>query len=575
MARVPVLQQRVAPTALPTPQLQVAPSGVGAIEAEAIGQIGKQVERFGEVALQEERRAEAISIKAAAEKAKAAAEFQEEQDKFWADNRVLTFQDQLRNLKLEQSTSAPINPKTAVDNFDSGIDKLFKDALKGADNPRKEELLTAKIAKLRETALNSEQTRAINVWNTAKDRQNDAIIENTVRDAREAHNDPLSLFSLRLTLDDAIMRKTSGMDTDTASNVKDEVVSAFHEGIINEKVVASAEIAQQYYNDNKTEIVPENREAIEETINKEGVLQFAQQKTDEIVLRESDRTKWADMARKETTDPEKRKALVDSVKTRKKELDQLDKEGAVKADDEITDAIIDAPDLTSAYAQADKAKGKSRMQHRAHADARFKEKTSKVTTDPVVEEEANRMVTTGEIRTSQQYIRATAGNMSDSDLQKNLKFLAQGGEVGNIQEGKLRSKFTEIMGVAPKVDPFLYKISRDYIVDQIQATGKPPTDTNIDEWMGQALLSGFETETLDKVFTFEREITAVEALRKGVAFTTEITDEEKADIISDMEAFNATQPLGSRLLINADSVERVFLRDEGFNEEQINKIMGL
>jgi hypothetical protein len=228
----------------------------------------------------------------------------------------------------------------------------------------------------------------------------------------------IGLFSLRKSLDDVIERKTQGMAVPVANNIRDEMVSAFHENVINGKVVLNAENAKQYYDVNKKEILPENREGIEKVLETEDTLQFAQTTTDQIILQEGDRSKWAQMARESTDDPEKRKETVDLIKTRKKELDQLDKEAKEAA---YLDAL-DKIDISQNQSEADLiAKRIEDPIDRAKAlkvsQAKFEKKTADLVTDRDVEATVYEKIDSGEITTVRQLIEFSP-DLSTSDYKR-------------------------------------------------------------------------------------------------------------------------------------------------------------
>jgi hypothetical protein len=580
---IPQARPRVQRAPLPgvRQQIRTSPADFGAIEAGLISDIGEQITGVAGSLEQRDIREQRITLARQKEEAR----LQEEKDKMYANAGKLEFQNTWIAEKNEFLGTTRLGADGTTIKATEWFNKTKDNLMANAKTDRERELLDAKLGpeftKILQKVTDHEKAQLT----LAKTEQNDSLYANAVMQAGQPDSNEIDILDAELTIRDSLNVKTQDMDAETAKKVRAEGMSAFHESVINGKIDSNLEFAKSYSKEVKDELSPEAQVEMQEKLDKESIVQESQQQADKIILEEvtTDKDNLSEQLEKarKIKDSEVRDATVARIKTRHAERAQEKKEGLVKENDDITGKILNAPTWEKAKELANTAPTNEDVKkHLAHANSRWKEKTSKVVTNPVIEERVNHMVTTGEIRTQEQYIRETNGEMSSQDLQKGLKFLAQGGEVGNIQEGKLRSKFTEIMGIVPKEDPFLYKLSRDFIVDQIQATGKPPTDTNIDEWMGQALLTGIETESIKGtgIFGFleeERPVTLVEALKRRIPFTTEITEDEKRLIVTDMQTENAGRPPGQRLIINAETVERVFLRDEGFTEEQINRIMGL
>jgi hypothetical protein len=582
--KVPQRERQVALQPLPAAR-QISPAGAadfGALEAEAIGKIGGQVERLGRTAVAVEEREELL-----------AAQFKEERDKLLADNALVEFKDNLRSQKQIFFNRRGIDAHGVHNESNEYIEKLKKEMKAKMENDEIRTLFEARTTTSRELLLNQTITHEASEFKKLKDDNINANIDNSILDASNAASEPnsgLVIDSAMLDLEFALDQKveSEGMTSAAAKNFKDEKRSTFHLSVLNRKVALNAVDAKEYYDKNKKQIAPDKRDNTEIVIENSLIEEESKEITNVIFIQESDFIKQTETAfdLPERNDHEEavKKEVKKKLKVKQDETNQLTAEKRNEVLDNTTESIKIANSLGEANDAISTLKanrhdlGITTAQINGlegYANSRFKAKKEKIVTDPVVKERIDRLVTQGKITTLNQYIREAGGKLSQEDLEKASGFIAKGGQVGNVQEGKLRSKFNEIMNMAPKEDPFLYKLARDYVVDQVKATGKDPTDTNIDEWMGEALLSGFETETLDKLFTIERQITVIEAIERGVPFTTEITEDEKADITADLKAHNSKSLPEDRIRISNESVEIIFLRDQGFTDEQIRQIMFL
>lgn len=379
---VKVPQRRVQPSALPGAEIS-APSGTGAfggLEAQALETIGGQVQQLGIAALERQERDIALQQKVDAKKEKIRLEHQERIDKLDADENVIKYQDWWRNQKQTYLSKAGKDTIGNTDLADKDIGTITKNLLDQSKNDRVRELTTAKIAKLRESGLNVIKAHEVEQFGVAEEARTNAILENTIRDAQDLANEPISLFSLKLDLEDAISDKTKGMDPEAKKNVTAELTSAFHESVINGKVAVNAENARKYYNENESEIVPENREKTKKLIEKEDVLQFSQEKRDEIMLREKDMSLWIGMAEDELEGEKEEK----TVSLLKRKIEEIEQDKIDKQKEKLLtalDGIRRAPDRDAAQVYVDNLEDpKDAAEAQDAADKRFTiKKEAKVT----------------------------------------------------------------------------------------------------------------------------------------------------------------------------------------------------
>ena len=568
MARIPrtAIGGRVQRAGIPggTSNISATAEDFGAIQGRALEKIGAQGRRTLETgvrvasALQEQGR-----------------KVKHDTDQSIAGNFFLAYSEEARNIENQALNQLKGNARGVPQKTEEALTKLQIESDTRLENDEQRAMFQSLINPLKNSTLRRVDTHTRGQLQAFKKSTFAAMVENNAEYGavhigdEQARSD--AEFNIRL----SVAQGNEGASAEELKALEGAVVSGMYVNGITLLMATDAQQAKTVFDQNKEKISADKRDDLEIAINKEDVSQTSKIQATNIMAEFDDFEQQIELAR-EIEDADLSDATVARIKTRQKEIKQLKKENLVKENDTITGRVLDAKTLEQALEAANDAPTEAdKKLHIAHANARFKEKTEKVVTDPTIEEEVNRAVTQGKIKTSEHYIRSTKGKMSSKDIQKGLKFLSQDGEVGGVKEPALRSKFTELMNKTPREDPHTYKLARDFVIDQIVATGKPATPTNIDEWMGQALLSGFETESLDKFFSFDTETTLVEAIERRVPFTTEITEIERTNIVSDIQALNATLPLNERINITEDYIEIIFLRDEGFSEEQIRTIMGL
>jgi len=106
----------------------------------------------------------------------------------------------------------------------------------------------------------------------------------------------------------------------------DEYKSAFHQSVLHEMASQPGRAAEalDYFKAHKSELTPDAKIKMRELTKTAGLLDFTQSRTDEIITKYADARSGLAAARKEN-DPEKRKALVASVKARYAENEALKK----------------------------------------------------------------------------------------------------------------------------------------------------------------------------------------------------------------------------------------------------------
>ena len=414
--RVPTVKRGIADQPLPAVRVEAATSAAdfGALEAEVVGQLGRQITQVGQIAQTAQAREEQRQAK-----------FKDRDDKLKANEAFNKLNDSFRKYKLEPLSKIGVDTRGITDKGDIDIAKIMKKAEDGLDNDEQRNLFRAKSASKREILLGQLQGHESTEFRKAEVAAIDSSIENGIRDAAEVtatltgSERDLALSDIREFLKDDLEEKTQGMMPAQAKNVRNEVVSAFHESVLNEMVAVNAGEAQAYYNKNKKEVIPENREAVENLINKEDVLQFGQDKASEIALRESDRSLWVATARIEIKDEAKRKATIKELETRKKELDQHDSDKKQEAYEGALRYIInDATDLSDAINKANTLDDPIQQQKALKiSEERFEIKKRATVTDRDVQAIIFGKIDSGEITRVDQLLEFTA-DLSDGDYDK-------------------------------------------------------------------------------------------------------------------------------------------------------------
>jgi hypothetical protein len=386
MPKVPVSQRQVAERIGAAPQF-AAPAGVGAFggfEAEAIEQIGRGVTALGE---------EAQRVKIAEEKIQAT--FKERKDKLWADEQTIVLNNRIRGLRAGYLTD-PNTDGLGV-RHQKDLEKVKTEILNTTTDEQQKAFFLSNYNAKATVALNAASTYEVNKFKEREANTLIAINENAVRAAAEAapligsQEGDLALMDSRNDLENVMERQTEGMTASQKKNFKAEGRSAYHLAVLNSLVPVSATKAQDYYNKNKKEIVPENRQAVEDVLTVEDTLQSAQEATDEIMAIESDPAERMRLAREfkhtgtEEEQAKKRKETESQVKTRNTELKQLEKEVELDTLYTALEAINLAPNKDAGDLIAKRLPEPHQTQALAHSESRFKRKTEDVITDRTVQ----------------------------------------------------------------------------------------------------------------------------------------------------------------------------------------------
>jgi hypothetical protein len=423
--RVPTKERQVAPTALPAAR-RISGAGAadfGGLEAEVVGRVGRQVERVGEVAIAAEEREQILTARAAEQEETRKAKLKDRRDKLLASDAIVEFKDNLRNQRQVFSNRRGIDAFGVTNEANDHIEKLKKEMKGRMENDEIRALFDASTIMPREVFLNQTLTHEATEFNRAEDDNNNAKIETSIIEASDAvggMNEELAIQSARLDLDTAIEQKTakSGMTGAAAKNVKASLISSFHEGILNRKVALNAVAAKEYYNEHKKEILPDNRESIEKLLDKEDVLQSAQQATDEIFIKEDDPVERLNLARK-IENPDVRKETESQVKVRNKELEQLGVEAQQEAYLDTLTKIMDvAQNEEQGLGFAKRLENpEDRIKAEKVATARFNKKIEETITDRNIQAKVYEMIDKKQITNVRQLIEFYP-YLSDADYNR-------------------------------------------------------------------------------------------------------------------------------------------------------------
>jgi hypothetical protein len=494
--KVPVLRNRVSETPLPAARVSGGQVGTDLVSGE-IGRLGGQIGQLGRtvqaVETEEQRRAD----KQASEQARVQAEFKKREDTLHADKAMTDINDWFRNKQPEYTAGQGLDARGSTDLMNKDLETRKNELLANAKNEEQRALINAAFAPKREVWLNKQKGFEVGEFRTAEVAANQSKIQNAIRDASDNFDDPLALQLAKDELRDGINVTIKGMAPEQRKNVTAEYVSALHEGVLNNMVTSSAEAARVYYDDNKKNILPEHRDEIERVLQTEDTLQFAQQKTDEIMRAESDYEKQLEMAR-DIEDPEKREATVSLVKTRKKETDQLDKEGAREVRLNDLSNVLDAPDLESAMEIVNRIdNADDRIKAQKVADNRFEKKTRANDTDRDVQATVYEKIASGEIKEVRDLIEY-APDLSDGDYTRMITEIENKDKNGRgigtayIKDATAKNAYALVKGL-----PFdIEKHSKEYMyvregLDRLaQEKGRDLTPVEAQQEAAKLIVSG-------------------------------------------------------------------------------------
>jgi hypothetical protein len=501
MARVPGLPRRVQEEPLPAARISAAPgaSAFGGTEAELITQIGGALTQFGEA------------------RQKAQSEFKDRNDKLHATEAVLKYKDYWREQKGTYLNKFRTDARGITETAKTDTDKFIRTLLDGAENDEQRLLIEMALRPEQDVGLDKTQSHEVTEFRTSEKETAGAMIENSIRDAADNHDNPNTIFHNWLNLNDAIEAQTKGMSKEVKKNVKAEKISDFHLAVLNSKVVEDAEGAKKYYAEHEKDILPENRKAVEDVLNKEDTLQFSQQKADEIVLTEPDRSKWSETARK-TQDPEKREATVNRLKTRKAELDQLDKEAQQNAYLDALDKISKSANLEDGLDIAAKLENpEDALKAQKVAEARFARKTRDVVTDRKVQAEVLEKIANKEIKTPQQLLEFYPW-LSDQHYDRALTELKNtanpDAQVGFVKYTTAKTAYETVKGIKYDVeqDNQEFMTVQSYLDRQAQILGRDLTPEEANKFAAQSITEG---EIVGSGLIWDDEMTLIEAYQTG------------------------------------------------------------
>jgi hypothetical protein len=575
---VPTKQRQVAPTALPSAR-QISPAGqgdFGGFEADVIGRIGGQVERLGRTALAVEEKERVLAAKAEAKKLKIQAKFKEERDKLFAQDAVIKYQDWWRNQEPTYTSKTGLAADGVTDIAIKDIEGFNKTLLAKLENDNQREKALAKIMSERNSGLTGIKGHEVSEFKLLKEKQNEGIIANSINIAAASvgklHEEG-TIFSKSLDLKDAITEKTKGFSMEAAKNVSDEIWSSFHESILNRKVALNAVDAKEYYDKNKKQILPDKRDAIEKLLKKEGIIQYSQQRADEIVLTEPDSSKWAEIGRKEK-DPEKRDATVKRLKTRKTELDQTDKDAQKEAYLDTLDKIANVAknEEEGLDFAANLENPEDQIKAEKVATERFKRKEKDATTSRKVQAKVLEMIENKEITRPTELIEFYP-DLRDSDYNTALTRLKNQGNVdakGFVKYETAKKAFQLVNDEKFDVDSeaqatnFMYSL--EYLDKEAQALGRDLTAVEANKLTRQAFIDGnVERESFTILgYDISQEgaaLTLQEAVSKGVLdkWTADVNDDSVDGGVERKQIIDALRKQG--IITEDETVLRLYKKE--------------
>jgi hypothetical protein len=570
MPKVPVLQRRVPEEIGAAPQVDISPGrgAFGAFEAEAIEQVGRGVTALGE---------EAQRVKVAEEKIQT--KFKERKDKLWADERTLVLTDSIRGLRADYLTD-PNTDGLGV-RHQKDLEKIKTEILNSTTDDQQKEFFLANYNAKATVALNAASTYEVNQFKDREAKTLIAINENAVRAAAEAapligsQEGDLALMDARNDLENVMERQTEGMTRSQKKNFKAEGRSAYHLSVLNSLVPVSASKARDYYTKFKKEIVPENRQSVEDVLTVEDTLQSAQEASDEIMAIESDPAERMRLAREfkhtgtEEERAKKRKETESQVKTRNTELKQLEKEAEL---DTLYTALEDinlAPSKDAGDLLAKRLPEPYQTQALAHSAARFKRKTEDVVTDRKVQAQVYEDIDNRKITEIKQLLPFQS-KLSESDYNKAITALRskQGKEkddTGAIKYTTAKTAYETVKGKKYDIESDNEELMfvQEALDKEAQAKGRDLTTIEARKIVAQELVNG---EAIG-VGWFDKDVTKQEAQEQDlmdVWLPTLETDDEgqqAREIDAGLRSIGITSSLSNR-----ETLHRMYYRDAILDE---------
>jgi hypothetical protein len=350
--KIPSAQPRVSRAPLPGVRqtVRTSPADFGAIEGGVISAVGEQIVDVAEAFERQDVREQKITIA----RQKASAELQERKDKMNAQASVLEFQEAWRGDKVNFLGPLRLNADGTTKKATEWFKKTQDSLLSKAKTERERQLITSSLGTEQTKILDKVSDHEFKQLNLAEVELSDSVYTNAIREAGAPDSNNTDRKDAELKAIDALNFKYKDFDKETRLKGVADGMSAFHEAIINGKIIGDLEFAKQYFNDTKQAILPKQREVIRKAIRKETVSQTARSIANDISLKEDDRTKWSAQVDKMTKDEEIRKEAQSILDAKKKDRDAHDNELKQREYTDGLTAVLKADNLDAGLEEAKK-----------------------------------------------------------------------------------------------------------------------------------------------------------------------------------------------------------------------------
>lgn len=405
--RIPQMQRRVSIAPLPgvRQDIRTTQGEFGGAEAQAIYDIGGILK---DVSTEFERRdveKTKYQLKLDVERKKAELELQERKDKMNAQAGALEFTDAWRVEKNKFKSNMRLEADGITQKAIEWYNKTENSLMSKTKTNRERDILKSLLGPERTKLLDNISKHEFEQLRLAEVELNDSIYANAVMDAGAPDSTDIDRVDAELKAINALNIKYKDYDSETRLKGVAEGMSAFHESIIEGKLVVDLPFAKKYFKENKKAILTKEREALRKQIRKETIKQTAQNIAISIPLKEEDTTKWRERIDQETDDEEIKKAAWLILEAKKKDQESHDAEIKQREYTDGLNAVMNADNLEDARAKADLITDpEDRLKALKVADSLYEKKKKEVETDRNVQAQVYDKIDTGQINTVEQLI---------------------------------------------------------------------------------------------------------------------------------------------------------------------------
>lgn len=527
----------------------IPPAAVGGAAARALTGVGEAATSLGKATAQIEQ----IEAREAEKKAIEAAKAQEQLDKSDATNAFILYDDTLRTFELDAKSRLGLGARDMTPEFTAKHNESFTKIRSSLTSPRSQEILGELAIPRRRSYLRTvsghqlEQTKIYKI-NSMEAFGNNSVrsgISGAIKTDGTVNDEVIGTAETNIDLAANAQAEVQGWSNQEKIEYQTDKVSQLQKGVVENLLIQDAETANEYYNKNKEKIAGDQHDELESKINTALLDQQSTEAASTIFVQEDDFKKQYEQTL-DIKDDELR------VATRKK-LDGMQKDKVARENrdaaivserlrEDINSQLelptVTREDLATTISGAETATERRELTNYVNAELAKKEKKEPIITDDEHLGKLQTAINNNQIASLSDLRVKAAGKIGPSDMKNLEKSFANGGTLGGLEEGKIVNAYRLHMNEHPDSNQKRYQAARRYIEDQVVALppGRQMNSTELYNWMGEALIKGHETETLDKWFKSEKETTLSEALETGTAFTVIVPEERKEPITKELKA---------------------------------------